>query len=584
MKKLNKNIFIIFCLIFLSFFAVKAEAAVLYFLPEAKTFDIGKEFSVDVKVNSEEVFINAAQATVKFPSDILELLEVDKSNSAFNFWMEEPIISNEEGTLVFIGGTAKGVAGEALQVLKMKFKAKGMGSAELTMSSAVVTASDGQGTNVLSAIEKTSIGVGIDEVDFEPVPDKPAESDDKPVEEPEKVERKPILVGDLPEAPKLRVPLYPDESQWYNHLGEVIVLWEMPPDIIKVETKLSQAPDKKLGNTEKELFTGKSFGILEEGIWYIRAQFKNNIGWGKYAYYKISIDTMPPLPFEIEIDNEVSDNPTPKISYETQDSLSGISHALVFIDGKGPIESTETSIVLPIQPPGKHTVLVRVFDFAGNSVEDDLEFEILPLPIPTITFLTKTISEGDLIFISGKTVPNGFVDIKVFNKTGQEVFAEVSTSDGLGNWQTIIEKRFAKGEYTLSVSARDNRGAVSYSISSQVVRVKAKIILSIGFIDLGWFEIFIIGILLVAFVVSALAWYYIAVKRKREAYRVVAVRDIDKLTKLLAEDLEGLESWVQKSKDNLKKRAKPEMEFYLKSLHSTVGKMKKYLRQELNKL
>jgi len=62
------------------------------------------------------------------------------------------------------------------------------------------------------------------------------------------------------------------------------------------------------------------------------------------------------------------------------------------------------------------------------------------------------------------------------------------------------------------------------------------------------------------------------------------VRDIDKLTKLLAEDLEGLESWVQKSKDNLKKRAKPEMEFYLKSLHSTVGKMKKYLRQELNKL
>ena len=248
MKKLNKNILIITCFIFLSFFAVKADAAILYFVPEAETFEIGKEFSIDVKINSEEVFINAAQATVRFSNDILELLEVDKVDSAFNFWMEEPVISNEEGTLVFIGGTAKGVAGEALQVLKMKFKAKGVGLAELTMSSAVVTASDGQGTNVLSVIEGTSIGVGTDTV---PLPDEPDEPDDEPVEEPEKVEREPVLAGDLPEAPELRVPLYPDESQWYNHLGEMIVLWELPADIVKVETRLSQAPDKKLGDIEE---------------------------------------------------------------------------------------------------------------------------------------------------------------------------------------------------------------------------------------------------------------------------------------------------------------------------------------------
>lgn len=188
------------------------------------------------------------------------------------------------------------------------------------------------------------------------------------------------------------------------------------------------------------------------------------------------------------------------------------------------------------------------------------------------------------MFVSGKTVPNGFVDIKVFDKTGQEVFAGVSASDGLGNWEAVIEKILAKGEYTLSISARDNRGAVSYPSSSQIVRVKAKIILSIGFIDLSWFEIFIIGILLLASVVSASAWYYISVKRRREAYRIVATRDIDKLTALLAADLKGLEGWVEKSKEGLGKRAKPEMEFYLKSLHSTVDKMKKYLRQELDKL
>jgi len=582
MKKLNKNIFIITCLIFLSFFAVKVNAATLYFVPEAKTFGINQEFSVDVRIDSEDVFINAAQATISFPNDILELLEVDRINSTFNFWVEEPIISNEEGTLSFIGGTTKGVAGEALQVLKIKFKAKGVGLAELTISNAVVAASDGRGTNVLSTIVGTSIGIDTEVIGPEKVIP-PEGEPEEPVEEPEKVEREPVLAGDSPGVPEIRVPLYPDESQWYNHLGEVIVLWELPLDIIKVETKLSHATDRKLGDIEEELFTGKSFGFLEQGIWYVRVQFKNNIGWGKFAYYKISIDTMPPLSFEIEIDNQVSDNPTPEIKYGTQDSLSGISHTLIFIDGKGPIQSTETSIVLPIQPPGKHTALVRVFDFAGNSVEDDLEFEILALPTPTITFLTKTISEGDLIFISGKTVPNGFVDIKVFDKEGQEVFTEVSTSNGLGNWEAVIEKTLAKGEYTLSVSARDNRGAVSYPTPAQIVKVKARIVLSIGFIDLSWLEVFIIGILLIVSVVSASAWYYIAVKKKREAYKIIAVRDINKLCALLANDIKKLELRFKDLFDiDLKKKA--EIKFYLNKIKGNIAKMKKYLSKEIEKL
>lgn len=580
MKKLNKKIFIIICFISLSLFAVKVDAAILYLVPEAKTFDIGKEFSVDIKIDSEEVFINAAQATVKFSNDILELLGVDEVDSTFNFWMEEPVISNEEGTLRFIGGAAKGIAGEALQVLKMKFKTKGAGLAELTMSSAVVTASDGQGTNVLSAVEGTSIGVGTDVVEPEPAPVHPTE---EPVEKPEKIGREPVLAGDLPEAPKLRLPLYPDESQWYDHLGEAIVLWELPPDVIKVETRLSQARDKKLGDIEKELFTGKSFGILEKGIWYIRIQFKNSVGWGQFAYYKISIDTTPPLPFEIEIDNQVSDKPTPEIKYETQDSLSGVSHALIFIDGKRSIESTGTAAVLPIQPPGKHTALVRVFDFAGNSVEDDLEFEILPLPIPTITFLTKTISEGELIFISGKTVPNGFVDIKIFNKVGQEVFSEVSTSDGLGSWETVIKKTLVKGEYTLSVSARDNRGAVSYPTADEVVKVKAKVILSIGFIDLGWFEIFVIVILLVVSGTSIASWYYVSTKKKREAYKIIAGRDIDKLSTLLADDVEKLEA-LFKDIVSAEPKIKVEMEFHFSKIKETIAKMKKYLAKGIEKL
>lgn len=573
-----KKIILISSCLFLFFGSVaKIDAATLYFLPEAKTFGIGQEFSVDIKVNTEEVSINAAQATIHFPNDILELLSADKKDSTFNFWVEEPAIFNEDGILSFIAGTAKGVSGESLQILKMKFKAKGAGLAELTISDAVVTASDGKGTNVLSTIEGTSISIGTQVI--RPEPASPA-----PVEKPEKVEREPVLAKDLPEEPKLRVPLYPDETQWYNHIGEVIMLWEIPPDVVEVETKLSQSRDKKLGDIEPELFTGKSFGILTEGIWYIRVQFKNNIGWGPFAYYKISIDTTAPLPFEIEIDTEVSDNPSPEIRYETQDSFSGISHALIFVEGKAPIESFETVTNLPVQPPGKHTLLVRVFDLAGNSVEDDLEFEILPLPTPTINFVTKAISQEEFIFVSGKAIANGFVDVKVFNKESQLVFVGIADTDGVGNWEIIIEEPLAKGKYTLIATARDDRGAISYSTGAEAIKIKAKTILSIGFVDLGWFEIFLIVLLLVISATSTGAWYYMLVKKRRAAYKIVAGRDIDKLTTLLAEDLKGLEDWVQKPKQGLEKRAKPEMEFYLKNMRSTVDKMKKYLRQELDKL
>ncbi len=582
MKKASKKTLIVIFLFSLFILVVKADAATLYFVPEAKMFGIGQEFSVDVKIDSEDVFINATQATVKFPNDILELLEVDRVSSIFSFWVEEPVISNEEGTISFIGGTAKGVAGEALQVLRMKFKAKGIGSAELTISDAVVTASDGKGTNVLSTIVGTSIGIDTEVIEPEKVTP-PTGKPEGSIEEPEKIDREPVLAKDLPEEPELRVSLYPDESQWYDHLGEVIVIWDLPPDVTEVATRLSKSPDKKPGDIEEELFTGKSFGTLEEGIWYVRVQFKNNIGWGPLAYYKISIDTTPPLPFEIEIDNHVSDNPTPEIKYETQDSLSGVSHSLIFIDGKGPTESTEATTVLPVQPPGKHTVLVRVVDFAGNKVEDDLEFEILPLPTPTITFLTKIISEGELIFISGKTVPHGFVDIKIFDKAGQEIFTEVSTSDGLGNWEVVIERTLAKGEYTLSVSARDNRGAVSYPIAAQPLKVKAKIVLSIGLIDLGWFEIFIIMILTVISVASISGWYYVAAKQKREAYKTIAGRDIDKLSTLLADDVKKLEARF-KNIVSADPKAKAEIKFYIGKVKGTIVKMKKYLGKEIEKL
>lgn len=582
MIMINKKSFFLFLLPAFFFFAFQASAATLSLLPQARTFGVGQEFSVDIKINTEEAFINATQATIQFPQNILELLSVDKAGSAFGFWVEEPKISNEEGTLVFIGGTVKGVAGESLQILKMKFKAKGAGFAELNIHDSAITASDGKGTNVLSIIKGTSVTIGTEGI-------MPAKPSPLPVvslpipesaEEPKKVIREPIPIKGLPQNPELRVPLYPDSARWYNHSGETFVFWNVPGDVIEVASIIDKNPTTKPKNPDQELFTGKNFGILKEGVWYIHVRFHNNIGWGSTTHYKISIDTTAPTSFEIKMDTLASDNPTPVVRYEAQDVLSGISHALLFIDGKELLKSTTTLSTLSPQPLGKHILLIRIFDVAGNSTEDNLEFEILPIPKPIIEFVTRSVSQDELFFASGKSISNGFIEMRVFNTSQQEVLKGSAPSDSSGNWKIAIDKPLPTGGYAISVTARDERGATSYPSQEELFNVRPKIIVSLGFINLGWFEIFLIAMLVVISGASLIAWRYVSQKNTRGAYRIIVGRDIEKLSTLLLNHLKELED-AQKLDDPSRSTKAAAL---IGRMRETIMKMKKYIGEEVDKL
>lgn len=583
----NKKVFFILPLLVFFFSAFQADAATISLLPQARTFGIGQEFSVDIKINTEDAFINASQATVRFPVDILELINVDKTGSAFGFWPNEPKISNEEGTLVFTGGTAKGIAGESLQILKMEFKAKGTGFANLTLLDAAVTASDGKGTNVLSALKGTGITIGAQVITpTQPPPatlQAPATTPSAvapPVEAPKKVIREPVIAKKLSQKPELRVPLYPDEARWYNHSGETAVFWNVPDDVIEVASVLDKSPTTKPEKSEQELFTGKNFGVLKEGVWYIHVRFRNNVGWGATVHYKISIDTTAPLPFEIKTDQLVSDNPIPEVRYEAHDILSGISHALIFIDSKEFLKSTTTVSTLSPQPPGKHTLLVRVFDLAGNSVESDLAFEILPLPTPIIEFLTRSISQDELIFASGKSILNAFIDARVLNTSQQEVFKGSVPSDSSGNWKIAVERSLSTGKYTVSAIARDERGAISYPTKKESFKVRPKTVLSLGFIDLGWFEIFLIAMVIITSGAGLAAWRYVSQKNTRGAYKIIVGRDIEKLSTILSDYLKELED-AQELHDPSRATKVASL---IERMRETTAKMKKYIGEEVNKL
>ncbi len=604
-----KKIIFVLSFAFLFFITNFAQAANLQVLPEKTTFDVGEEFVVDLIIDTASDSINAAETRVNFPNNILEIISIEKNNSIFSFWVEEPTISNEEGYLSFIGGTPRGVTGDALNVFKVKFKTIGVGEANIYISEAVVTASDGKGTNVLSKMIGANLLVGIESIEpkeetkLEPEPKETEEPlvvtstieiltepekklvepevIPKKAEKPKLVTRKPIKVGKTPDEPELQVPLYPDQETWYNHLGEVIMLWELTPDIVQVATKVDTSPNQEPGEKEEELFTGKSFGVLQEGVWYLRAQFRNNVGWGELEYYKISIDTTPPLPFGIEIDQLVSDEPVRVVSFETQDSLSGLDKAVIRVNQADPVDISvsstgKTSFELPALEPGKHNVSVQIFDLAGNSVEDSLEFEVLPLPSPEIKFVGELVSPKDFVFIFGQALPEVVIDVSIYNGKGDKIYLEESRSDSHGHWSLFVEERLPKGEYSLSAKIIDDRGATSYLSEPYHFSIKSTKILSIGFIEFSFVELVFVGLTIVLLVILIIMLRLYRRQKKEELYCIIKARDLQNMITMLLDDLKKVKQF-DKSKKRLTAKAKEEREVFVNKMEELINKMKDYI-------
>lgn len=553
-------------------FSSVTNAATLYFSPDAENLGIGADFKVDVKIDTQNISANAVQATIKFSPSVINLLDFDKSNSVFNFWLQEPAISAQDGTIVFTAGTAKGISGSALQVINLHFKTVGAGTSQISATDAAVTASDGSGTNILSSIKNAAVGVETRIL-------APATS---VAEVPQKVVRPAVAATGLPAKPQLRVPLYPDQSRWYSQVGNAIALWDIPPDVTGVSARLTRNnQDAKIGTPETDLFNGKDFGILNEGIWYIRVQFKNSIGWGEPVYYKISLDTTAPIPFDVKIDSVASDNPSPLVSYETNDSLSGISQYAVLIDNKEIAMTASTSLKLPPQTPGQHTIVVRAYDLAGNSIEGSLSFQILPLELPVITYFSNSVAAGEPILISGKA-SSPYVKIILADSRNKESFSAVADADALGNWSANIGAPLPQGIYNLTAIAKDDRGASSYSTKPDQIRIRPQAIFTIGVFDIGWFEIFLILLIIVMAVSGFGYWYYLKNSRKRSAYCIIAGRDIQKIGALMEEQIGKIENW-QKRQEDLGKDS-VEIKNIVDRMKDIVDKMKKYLGEELEKI
>ena len=582
MHKNIKYTFLFFTSLLILASAQNASAAIMYLVPEQASYDRGQEFTVDVKIDSEQESINAAEAKVTWPSATLELGEASKTGSVFNFWVQEPEAS-ESNSIIFTGGAAKGLSGPTLQIVKIKFRALGSGVAEVTIADAAITAADGKGTNVLSKVKGATFRIGAQSAQQ---PSAPAE---KETPQPIVITRPAVAAKGLPVKPVVSIPLYSDQEKWHNQLGEMVALWDVPQDVSHVAVALDHNPNTTPATAEKELVTGKKFGVLEDGVWYVHVRFRNNIGWGPVTHYKVAIDTAPPLAFEITTsEGETTDNPAPILQFKSSDALSGLAEYQIRVNGGETIKINAKdfngSFTLPLQPPGLRNVVVSAFDQAQNSTADDIKLEILPIPSPNITFTTRQIfsDEENGLTVKGTALPNITILLQVYQlrgggQRGETAAKNITVANEIGNWEFTFDKPLRNGQYVVVATGQDKRGALSLEVESAKVTVKSRPIIQFGFLQLGKGSAALFLLLLLVGGFGGGVWYYKMRQGKLELRVSFAESEITKIFGLLKSDVENLKKAVQTPTPS-------DDEYEFNRIDENFKKMEAYIKKGVEKI
>lgn len=588
MKKNNGIIIGAAVLFSLCAFSTDALAATLFATPQSGTHAVKEEFSIDVKIDSQGDSINAAQARVTFPKTILEVKSVTTSGSVFGFWPEEPLVSHENGTIDFIGGTVNGVSGASLHILTISFTAKTVGEAPISLDDGAITIDDGTGTNVLTGAMGANHRVSVSAVVPLPPPQQETATSTQqtlplpgePIPPPVIIERVPEQAKELPVMPSVSAPLYPSQNAWYNIATPFNATWVLPLDITDVATAINVNPNFTPQKSER-LFDNKIFDSVPEGVSYLHVRFKNAIGWGPTAHYRLAIDTAPPAPFIIEsLSGFHTDDPAPILQFETNDALSGVKHYLVKIGDTEAFEWKSGKLQLPLQQPGTRKVSIRAIDFAGNGTSANVDLTTTPIESPVITFVTEKVFFGaqEGITVKGTALPN--IDVRVvLAKASGEMIAEHSVlADSNGNWDLAFGEPLGVGAYAVFAQVKDARGALSLMVQADsVITVKSRPIITIGALEIGATGSAIV-LLIILFTGAGVGYWYFR-ERQRILRTDVAMtsRDHEHLYALMNSDLEKLKKDFETMNETEKK-------FIIDRVNENVQKMEKYILKEIKNI
>jgi hypothetical protein len=481
-------------LFFVIFFAVAgvffsadpARAASLYFSPASVSVLAGHSFSVNVGVTSADKAMNAASGTVSFPSDMVEVTSITKTDSIISLWVQEPSFSsnsvNFEGIVLNPGYT-----GSAGRIITINFRAKAAGVATLNFSAGSVLANDGLGTSILSGMGNATIT--ITESGATPPPPTPTPT------------------NNLPAAPAVTSSSHPDQNVWYAN-NNVDLSWALPSGTTAVSYAIDGQPNSTPPPKSNGLVSNYTAKNVADGAGYFHVRLKNSAGWGPAGNFKFQVDITPPDPFTVTmVDGAETGNPQPTATWNATDATSGIDHYEVKIDDAdaftvAPSEmATGNNYTLPEQQSGSHHLTVTAVDKAGNRTSASTDFTVVGLIAPKITKYDERLVVGDNIVIEGTSdYPQTPLVMFVEENGGSPQSTTVRTDDQ-GNFYYINASRADLGVYKVWAQIANDKGIKSPESDHITIAVGSRI----SFKDY-WVYLLIILILLLIIIHSYVFW------------------------------------------------------------------------------
>jgi hypothetical protein len=480
----NKKRIAILSVVFFMLFAGQAYAATLFMNPSQIEVTVGNIVNVQIAVDTSGKVINNAESIVQFPKDLLEVVSVDKT-SIFSLWVEEPSYSNNLGQLTFNGGVPNpGYQGSGGKIISITFRAKKAGTASVVFSTSAVRENDGLGTDILKNRNGSSITI--------------------------------VNVVETVQPPKiptfvLTSSTHPNQNSWYNK-GDVELSWVLPKNATAVKTLLGSQKDSEPIVYYDSPISSKSIEDVEDGTWYFHANYLADGVWSKTEHFKLQIDTTSPTDLRVESTKDDSGKVTLKL--KAGDSLSGIDRYQVVADSDSPINvksdaNGEAEVEVPFYKSGEHTIVVSVFDKAGNKAETKITVTtdyVLELRVDTYP---AKVQVNENIEISG-TAPYPNASLRISLRNNDDVVQTYKIkSNSYSKFDFISQPITAKGTYTLWVDMLKDDGEIS--ISSQRIAIVAEIplLISIGSYTIGLMKVLVpAAILLTVFLFTLIYGVY----------------------------------------------------------------------------
>jgi hypothetical protein len=133
--------------------ATSQDASYIKLESNESVIEQGHRFSIKVFAFAH-VPVNAVDVTLRFDSNIVSVIGVDRGQSVLTIWTEDPVIQSDR--VILRGGTfRKGFLGEHL-VANIELQAKETGQGKFSAANVLLLAGDGRGTPVKTAPSNNS--------------------------------------------------------------------------------------------------------------------------------------------------------------------------------------------------------------------------------------------------------------------------------------------------------------------------------------------------------------------------------------------------------------------------------------------